>query len=156
MTSPRTLLEELLTKAQLQYDSIEEDTLEDGIVRFNLTSQEPQIAVGKYGETLFALQHLYRIMLHKEGIEQNVIVDVNGYRKKQEEGVISIAETKIHQLKEKGGVVHFAPMASYKRRAIHVHIMDNYPDIITESIGMGLDRKLTIRLKDEQAAMKQD
>ena len=156
MTTPKTLLEDLLQKSQLQYDNIEESTLEDGITRYNIISSEPQIVVGRYGETLFAIQHIHRLMLRKENIEQGIIIDANDYRKKQEEGVIEIAESKISQLKEYGGIIHFAPMASYKRRAIHVHITDNYPDIETESIGVGLNRKLTIRLKDQKETVAKD
>jgi len=150
MENLKALLEELMNKIQLQYSSIEEELTSDGIIRFNIISDEPQIVVGRHGETLFSLQHVFRLIVRRtmeEGTE--VILDAGDYRKRQEEAVIVIAENKIEQLKKIGGVIQFSPMVSYKRRAIHVYIMENYPEIKTESVGSGLDRKLTIALSED-------
>ena len=143
-----SILENILRQSSFEYDSIEEQLLDDGILRFNVLTQKPQILVGRHGDTLFALQHLYRLVLRKDAQDvQEILLDVNDYRKKQEEIVIGLADNKVKQLQQNGGVVYFAPMPSYKRRAIHLHIMKNYPEIVTESVGEGLGRRLTITLK---------
>lgn len=145
----KQILQELLNQAQIPYTEIQEELLDDGITRYNIMSEEPQIVVGRHGETLFAIQHVFRLMtrrMSEDGLR--MIVDANDYRKKQEQNVISLSETKIAKLREHGGVIHFNPMPSYKRRAIHMHIMENHTDIDTKSVGVGQDRKLTISLKD--------
>ena len=38
-----------------------------------------------------------------------------------------------------------APMPAYERRIIHLEIINNRSDVITESLGEGAERKVTIK-----------
>lgn len=150
----KKLLEEFLQQVFLDFHSIEmEEGEENGIkiVRLNIKAHDPRTSIGKKGERLFALQHIFRLFLRKkindEAVE--VILDIDGYRKNQEENVIYIAKEKVEELKRNGGIVEFFPMLSYQRRAIHTYVNENHPDIMTESVGAGLDRKITIRFRDK-------
>lgn len=152
--SVKKLLEEFLQQAFLDFHNIEmEEVDENGskLLRFNILAIDPSTSIGKKGERLFALQHIFRIFMRKktEGEPVEVILDIDGYRKNQEENVVFIAKEKVKELEDLGGVVEFFPMLSYQRRAIHTFVNENHPEIVTESIGLGLDRKITIRFRDK-------
>ncbi len=152
--SVKKILEEFLQQAFLDFHTIEMDEVEENgtkLLRFNILALDPSTSIGKKGERLFALQHIFRIFMRKkmEGNEYEVILDIDGYRKNQEENVVFIAKEKVKELQDLGGVVEFFPMLSYQRRAIHTYINENHPEMVTESIGTGLDRKITLRLREQ-------
>ena len=54
------MLEELAIKAYLSIESIKCE-YENGILKFNIKTDEPNIVIGRHGETLLALQQIFRL-----------------------------------------------------------------------------------------------
>ncbi|MEK7218418.1 MAG: R3H domain-containing nucleic acid-binding protein, partial [Patescibacteria group bacterium] len=97
----------------------------DGVTRVELKSGEASRIIGWHGETLNALQHLAKSLLRaKENMERSpfIVVDIDGYRKSQEEKVCKIAEQKADFVRRTGNRIALAPMSPYFRRIVHMHV----------------------------------
>jgi len=148
----KQLLQEFLDKTCIAYSELEDETLSDGIFRFNIVSDVPRYIIGRKGANLFALQHCFRLSLKKDFMESRVpvILDANDYRRHQEDNLVLLSDQKVQILKEKKEPIRLAPMPSYKRRKIHTYIAENYPDVTTESHGERDNRYVVIKLKEEK------
>jgi len=142
----KKLIEDMLTCMGVKYDSVEET--EDSITQkklFIIKSPESGLLIGEHGDTFQALSHLLRRIGSKDQEEKaDFSIDVNNYR-----------SSMIEQLKMKAGIlanrardmktdVELDPMSSYERLIIH-GTLSGQPNIKTESIGEGKDRRLVIR-----------
>jgi len=146
------MLEELSIKAFLSVESIRCVQENDGkVYRFEITSEEPNIVIGKFGETLFSLQHIFRLMAEKKFPDEeipHIIVDVDKYRDNQIDNALSITDEFVKRMNElQREKIELPPMASYKRRAVHFHVMEKYPELETESTGFGQERKIVVKRK---------
>ncbi len=159
---PATLVEDvlknLLTQAGLAFTdvkiSFEEKT---NATRVDITAPEPSRLIGWHGETLNSLQHLAKsIVRAQEKGDQNpfIILDVDGYRRVQEEKVRKIAEQKADFVRRTGNRVALSPMSPYFRRIVHLHVAESpaMQDLTTESIGQGDYRQIVLKLKNEKEA----
>src|SRR5690606_32960413 len=65
-----------------------------GYVMLNVNGDDLGKLIGRYGQTLNALQYLVNLAVHKDSDEkERVIVDVAGYRKRREENLKRLAIT---------------------------------------------------------------
>ena len=149
----KEILGKLLTELQLEFSEINVDDKDATMIRVDIISVNPSRIIGWHGETLNALQHLVKsIARTKEKTERApfIIVDVDGYRRDQEQKVCGMAEQKIDFVRSKKTRVALPPMSPYFRRVVHVHIASHpdYQDITTESIGEGDYRQIVLRLKE--------
>ena len=147
----KKLLEELCIKAYLSVTSIECEYEQDSkVLKFALQSDESNILIGKYGETLFALQQIFRLMASRSTEEElpHIILDVDGYRDNQVENALNIAKEFIRKMKATSLTsIDLPPMASYKRRAVHFYVVENHPELNTDSTGFGAERRIVISEK---------
>lgn len=90
-----------------------------------------------------ALEKLINLMLKKSGTE-TIIVDVNNYRRERERLIIELAKAAAHKALLNKMIMELPPMNSYERRLIHIELAAK-PDLITESVGIGLDRRVVIK-----------
>lgn len=132
---------------------------EDDIVRVDVESSAASRIIGWHGETLNSLQHLVKALVRsKEKLERSpfIVVDVDGYRKAQEDKVRQMAKQKADFVRRTGSRVALAPMSPYFRRIVHLYIANTpeLADLSTESAGEGDYRQVVLRLKDEKAAAK--
>lgn len=146
------MLEELCIKSYLSVESIKCKTENDEkILKFDITTEEPQILIGRHGETLFSLQQVFRVMAetkYKDEQVPHIIIDVDGYRDSQVEGAYKMVDQSIQKMNALGKQkISLPPMPSYKRRAVHFYVIENFPDYETESIGFGTERKVVISKK---------
>ena len=144
----------LLTFLSLPFDSIA-ISQEDTITRVDIVSNHTSRIIGWHGETLNSLQHLVKsIVRSKEHLEKSpfIVVDVDGYRRMQEDKVRKIAEQKADFVRRTGSRIALAPMSSYFRRIVHLHIAStpSLSDLTTESVGEGDYRQIVLRMKDEK------
>lgn len=148
----------MLQELELPFTSIEL-TQEEDIIRVDIESTAASKIIGWHGESLNSLQHLVKAHVRaKEKLERSpfIVLDVDGYRKAQEDKVCSIAEQKADFVRRTGTRVALAPMSPYFRRIVHLHIANspNMADLSTESTGEGDYRQIVLRLKDEKAVKK--
>ncbi len=150
----QSALATLLDHLNLQHGGITV-TEEGDIIRVEIDSTEASRIIGWHGETLNSVQHILKSMVRtEEKLERTplIIVDVDGYRRMQEEKVKKIAEQKADFVRRTGNRVALSPMSPYFRRIIHVHIANtpSLSDLTTESVGEGEYRQIVLRLKDEK------
>ena len=95
---------------------------------------------------LAALEHLINLMLQKMGSE-TFVVDLNYYRRERERLITELAKAAAHKAVVTKAEVSLPPMNSYERRIVHMELASR-PDLKTESVGVGKERKVIIKLID--------
>jgi len=138
------LLSLMGTKAQVKAS---EDKKNEA-VRIDIeTEEETGLLIGRHGETIEAIQSILGMMLKKKtGDWVRIIVDVGGWREKQEERLRDLATQTAERAKETGEGQPLYNLSPAQRRIIHITLADN-PDIETESAGEDEERYLIIRPK---------
>lgn len=150
--SLKEILEEILKKyLNINFTKIDISEEEKDVYSININSEDPSILIGHHGENIKALQHLLKVLTwRKVGNDQNfnILLDVDDYRKRQEENVIQMADRKVDMARKTSRQQKLPPMSSYFRRKVHMHCMGaGYDDIETLSEGDGDNRHVIIKLK---------
>ncbi len=100
--------------------------------------------IGRRGDTLNNLQYLVRLMVNQRLHRwKNIVVDVEGYRRRRMEHLSQLALRSAQQVAQTGRALALEPMPASERRIIHLTLRD-HPDVITESSGEGERRKVHI------------
>jgi len=138
------LLSLMGTKAQVKAS---EDKKNEA-VRIDIeTEEETGLLIGRHGETIEAIQSVLGMMLKKKtGDWVRIIVDVGGWREKQEERLRDLATQTAERVKETSEGQPLYNLSPAQRRVIHLALADD-PDIETESAGEDEERYLIIRPK---------
>jgi spoIIIJ-associated protein len=71
--------------------------------------------------------------------------DINNYRREREKLIIELARAAARKVLLTKQEVELPPMNAYERRLVHVELVSR-PDIKTESIGEGTERKVVVKL----------
>lgn len=126
---------------------------EGDITRVDIASPEASRMIGWHGETLNAIQNVIKsIVRTQEKLEKApfILLDVDGYRRMQEEKVAKIAEQKADFVRRTGSRVALSPMSPYFRRVVHMHVANtpSLSDLTTESVGEGEYRQVVLKLKN--------
>ncbi|MGH2621124.1 MAG: RNA-binding cell elongation regulator Jag/EloR [Anaerolineales bacterium] len=110
----------------------------------DVTGEDLGILIGRRGETLSALQYITRLIVAKELQQQvAVVIDIEGYRARREQQLQRLALKIADQAVEMAQTMELEPMPANERRVIHMALRD-HPAVRTESVGEGVDRKVTI------------
>jgi len=148
------LLQDLLAKSLLEIEDWETEEKEEGpsaekLIRINLKAKVPAVAIGRQGETLFALQHLWRLLVRRYvDPELEVVLDIDNYRKNQEANAEVIAQEAAERVRSSNAAVELSPMPSYRRRAVHtMFTRPEYADLEAFSVGEGSHRRIKVQLK---------
>ena len=105
------------------------------------------LLIGRRGETLAALQLLVNLIVsHRTKRRMRIIVDAENYRQRREENLRSLALRVAQQVRNYRRSIALEAMPPYERRIVHLALSDS-PDISTESIGEGEERRVVISLK---------
>ncbi|MBU2539714.1 hypothetical protein KJ786_00925 [Patescibacteria group bacterium] len=116
-------------------------------IELNIKVDDPQILIGERGQTLNEIQRLLRVVLNKKLDKAFYLnLDINEYRKKKTEYLKTMARELADEVVLTKEEKVLSPMSSYERRIIHAELAGR-PDIITESEGEGLERRVVIKLK---------
>lgn len=138
----------LLDKFGTEYDcvTVSED---NGHYRANIECPNPARLIGKNGETLGAIQTLLKNILYankQEGLF--VTVDVDNYRKDQEDRMIGKAQKFIDTMRDQNlGEIKLPPMTPYFRRVVHMWVLNNFPELASDSVGEGPTRAVRVFYK---------
>jgi spoIIIJ-associated protein len=110
----------------------------------NITGEDLGILIGRRGETLRALQYLVRLMVsHRLKRWTNLVVDVENYLVRRQRSLESLAQRVAEQAVRTGRTQNLEPMPAYERRLVHIALR-KHPKVITQSVGEGEKRKVTI------------
>lgn len=145
----KTIIEEIIKLTNVSVDEID-FYLDDqsGSYWLKIKSKESNLLIGKDGETLKALNYIFRKIIESKNPENpallNVLVDVNDYQKNRIENLKTIAHMMAERARYFKSNVEIDPMSSFDRRIIHT-FLENKTDIKTESVGFGQDRRVVIK-----------
>jgi spoIIIJ-associated protein len=135
---------ELRARVQVvEYRGVLDDD-QDPPVMLNIEGEDLGILIGRRAETLAALQYLTRLMVnHRAHRWVNLVVDVEGYKARREEQLVRLAERMAERVVSTGRAVALEAMPPRERRIIHITLR-NHPQVATQSVGEGDQRKVTI------------
>lgn len=144
-TMLQEMIEEILNRMSTPFRKIKIDKRDD-TYRINIESEEPSLLIGHHGDNIFALQNLLKIMVwNKQPGEYKIVVDVDDYRKRQEENVIKLADRKAETVLKTQQPQSLPAMSPYFRRVVHLHLAEKFAELMTESAGEGDYRHICIK-----------
>ena len=108
------------------------------------TPDNVRFIIGKNGQNLKAFEHLVRAILLKDNDGQNIILDINDYKKSRASFVVEAAKQAVTRVRNTQKAEVLTPMSAYERRIVHMELA-SYPDVATESIGDEPQRRIVIK-----------
>ncbi|MCF7836718.1 KH domain-containing protein [Candidatus Gracilibacteria bacterium] len=155
----KTATEDLLAGLQLEEASctvarkVEQDGEELEHYSVEIKTTDAPLLIGKHGDNLNAFQHLLRMISSKKADELNrkimVFVDVDGYRRRQDDDAVELACRRAEQVRASGNPVKLQSMSGFMRRLIHLELAKpEWDDVVTESVGSARFRAIVIKKKD--------
>lgn len=138
--------EELLGKMAFDKATIEIKKTEDTpILTVSIYIDDASQLIGQGGSNLNDFQKVLRLLVNKKNPEAtSFLVDINDYRKKREVFLKELGQEIAEQVIKTNKSVMLQPMSSYERRVIHLELSKN-PEVATESIGEGPERRIVIK-----------
>lgn len=124
-------------------------TVKQGITGevLDIEGHDAELLQSQTGELLEALQHLINQVFGRNlSAGERLVCDVHGFRATREAELQAMANLAANRVRQTGVAFTFEPMSANERRIIHLTLADS-PDLFTESIGEGSDRKLRIARK---------
>ena len=113
----------------------------------DIEGEELGLLIGRRGETLQSLQYLLNLMVAQQiGRQEFFTVDVEGYRRRRENQLNSLARRMADQVKRTGRPTTLDPMPANERRIIHLALSE-HRYVKTESTGEGDERRIAISPK---------
>lgn len=131
-------LEELLSRMEL---SVEPVAVGEGNV--NLTGEDAGIVIGRYGETLKAIEFVTNVVLREKQPDRRIRLDSDGYRMRRQESVEKVALAAAREAQRKGRPVRLEPMSSWERRIVHITLKE-HGDVETSSVGTEPMRRVVV------------
>ena len=129
-----------------------EITVEENIMKINLSGEGMGIVIGRRGETLDAVQHIVQLYVNKTFEKfYKVRIDTEDYRAKREEALINLANGMAKRVLRTRKEIILEPMKAYERRIIHT-ALQGYNKIKTYSIGDEPNRKIIVAYKYTERA----
>ncbi len=137
-------LENLLKKMNVEFGSIDVKK-EDNIYYLTvLGALEPGFVIGKQANLMNNIQHLLYRILDKEHVSDVVIkLDVDGYRQRKEETLMSRIDSIANRVIETKRNYTLNEMSAADRRVVHQHIEKNFK-LKTMTIGSGELKRIVI------------
>lgn len=157
----QNLIKELIEKTTVSVKEItfseEESGDKPGMKMFSVEVNEPYLFLGRGGEALSAVNHLVRRIIEtktaprevsgespKPGINEGILVDINGFQKKRIENIHAIAHMMAERARYFKSNIEVDPMSAFERRIVH-EFLSNETDLKTESTGEGPSRRVVIK-----------
>ena len=142
-------LEKILEVMKVPFSGVKVEKENSNTFYVSINTESSNLLIGWHGETISAIQHMLKCLLWKQKVasDAQVIVDVDGYKKRQEESVLRLAERKAEYAIEQQREIVLPPMNPYFRRKVHLHLAssEKFKDqIVTESVGEGRERSIKI------------
>ena len=127
-----------------------EGAIEEGVVgdttTYIIRTREAGILIGEDGQNLAAFNHLLRKIIEKQSGPEATpfLLDVNDYQRHRFEEIKERARMGAQRVRYFKKEVVLQPMSAFDRRVVHLALQE-YPDITTESVGEGAERRIVIK-----------
>jgi spoIIIJ-associated protein len=138
-------LKEVISDLNFDLDVSAEWTDEGCVV--NLSGEDTEYVLSDNGEMLDAFETLL-FQLHGRELEREhrFVCDAEGFRQTRKAELAAMAKFAAKNVRDKGVPFTFGELNSTERRMIHLTLKDE-EDLLTESVGMGQDRRLKVSVK---------
>lgn len=138
------ILEEVLQRMNIRAVVTKTEFL--GAPYFHIDTDDSALLIGENGQHLYALQSLIKRVAEQKngGPCPPFLVDVGDYQRQHIEEIKERARMGAQRVRYFKKEVILQPMSSYERRIIHVALQED-PDVSTESIGEGENRRVVIK-----------
>jgi spoIIIJ-associated protein len=144
------ILRELLRLIDIEaeVEAREPETPGDGLGRalavLDVEGEDLGLLIGRRGETLAALQYMVNLLLnHGAQGRLSVTIDVEQYRQRREQRLVSMARRAAEEARETGETIFLEPMPPAERRIIHIALADD-DRVMTRSEGGGPSRRVAV------------
>ena len=115
----------------------------------DISGEDLGMLIGRRGESLMAFQYVVNlVMTRRYPGRGSVTVDIEEYRRRREEQLVSLAERMADVVRESGEPITLEPMSAAERRLVHLSLADD-SEVETNSIGEGDSRKVVISLLED-------
>ena len=115
----------------------------------DISGDDLGMLIGRRGESLMAFQYVVNLVMTRRFPGRgSVTIDVEQYRRRREEQLVSLAERMADRVREIGEPITLEPMSAADRRLVHLALVDD-PDVETNSVGEGESRKVVISLLED-------
>ena len=126
---------------------IDEYEGDEGELILDITAPDLAVLIGRHGRTLESLQTLVSLLVSRKlGFRYPVSVDVEGYKSRRHDKVISMAKSAASRAVSQGRTVNLPPMSAYERRLVHIALRED-DRINTHSEGIDPERRVVITLR---------
>lgn len=124
---------------------VEEGVIGDSVA-FLIRTHDAALLIGEEGQNLFALNHILKKIIERRTdlAEAQFMIDVNDYRRRRFDELKDQARMSAQRVRYFKKEVVLSPMSAFERRVVHL-VLQEYPDIVTESTGQGVERRVVIR-----------
>ena len=141
-TRAEAFLQEIFSILELPVDM---SASSDGtVLRISLSGDNMGLLIGRRGETLDALQYLTSLVAgHADDRFSKVSLDIENYRAKREEVLVSLAHKVADKVLRSQKSVTLEPMNPYERRIIHSALQE-VEGVETGSIGHEPSRRVVV------------
>lgn len=141
VSSPRASLEQNPPKRR----RIKTESVENEAVEVSLESEDSGILIGRYGQTLDALELILNLLVAKKlGEWRPIYLNVGDWRQKREEALQEMAKRTVEKVKITGQPATLPYLTSKERRIIHLFLHD-HPEVTSSSFGEGEERRVIIQ-----------
>lgn len=142
----KAIIRQLISKMGI--DAVVDDVARPEEVQFAVRVRDGGMLIGNQGAGLVALNHVVKKMVRSgspaDGEDVQFFLDVNDYQRQKNESLKESAKMHAQRVRYFKKAVVMQPMSAYDRRIIHSALTE-CPDIITESMGEGEDRRVVIK-----------
>ncbi len=113
----------------------------------DLSGEDSGYALSENAELLDAFETiLFQIFGREIERDQRIICDAEGFRQARKSELYAMARFAGNQVRKSGMPFTFGILNSTERRVIHTALQAD-EDLMSESVGVGRDRRLQVRLK---------
>ncbi len=138
----KELLEGILSRMKMGA-RIDVQTKSGSLVASLELEQASVVVAGRLRQVLDALQHVVNKALVRRGSTKRVVVDLEDYREKHDQGLRYIAQKVCEKVLKEGCVVTLKPMNAYDRRLVHLEVA-RFPELGSRSGGEGQMKRVQV------------
>ncbi len=137
-------------------DAVLKVSLKDNRCSISIETFFERTLIGREGERFDSFEHIIKKLVTSiTGEVVRVSVDVNNQKSKQDEALKAKVFLLAKRAQELKMSVELDPMSSYERMLVH-SFLEGQPNIKTESVGEGKDRKVVIVYKKDTTQTKEE
>ena len=120
----------------------------NGSIDVSLSIQDASLYIGEGGKNIGAFEIALRLLVQKQLEEMCFLrLDINNYRSLKDESLRELAKKAARLARFYKQPVTLEAMSAYNRRIIHTELAA-HPDIKTESVGEGVQRRVVVKYVD--------